>query len=309
MIRMPKSLSQLDTLVFALLNDGPRLRRFLDSSLVYGHGFRSTTVTNRLRVLSNKERGGIYRASVPYNGSEKNCAYLYSLKPVQQRQVEDAINVLEHRDSVLDGIVMGDLAEDYVHWLLYQSGRFHVPRLNRSGRHGRYNSDIIVNHKNLSWAMGPYLFEVKNEYEAFHPSSPEIFKLICKASNEGAMPFFVAAHMHAATLELCDLLGIRTLHLKRQLVPARSPEAFKTKGVVEKLRGKVLGPTPYEFMPKRFAQDGRRTTSVASDLVSLCDDEIERRAMSRWADNCAVIRKLIIDDRSWTEMRSVLIKK
>lgn len=295
--------SALDPLIRRLLRNGPRLRQFIEATLVYEYRAKASTVVDRLGKLAT-DGTWLIRRRVPYEGSERRYAYLYSLEEPTQQDLYAASALLKRRDDVLNRYALGVTAQNHVYGLVIRSELFARPRKASVGNQGLLKCDLLAYNREYSPSVGPFLFEVKNEQQAFQPAAEEILELVEKAIEEDSFPVFVAAHVTGDTLRVCRALGVHVVYFGRQLIPKSHGPFRTTKPHVDNLRPTVLGlRTPYEFVSmKRFYQDGI-TIGGMRDLRLLRNFLGMSYVVANWRQNRAAIERALRTERSWAAVR------
>jgi hypothetical protein len=151
--------------------------------------------------------------------------------------------VLAAKDDIF-GPELGPVGEKYVRALFLKAGYRCVTRRRRLGNvwMGQAKADVSNVFRTYDGHLIRAFVQVKNQREIFPGSSGIFEKLIADASQAGAQPALVAAHLSRDAERRCETTGIAYLHLGRQLIPRA-----KRKNVLA-LPENVIGIDLYDFI-------------------------------------------------------------
>jgi hypothetical protein len=245
------------------------------------HG--ASDITRGLRALENS--GRLVRTSLDVSGSEGQHVHVYSIGDPRKEDVQRLLVLARKKAQLFSPNVLRVCGERYVRCVLIASRSYN--RITQKHRLGRIRLDFQGRQGDLlaqirgtrSEAVGPILFEVKNQRECFYPTDKLFGELLLKALTSGVgQPALVASHLSEEARSYCARWGIAFLELGRQVFPR------SWRDDVESLR-EILGPIAIEYINPSRPFQHRVSPSSQRDIESVQKQEWVPSANRTWRSN------------------------
>ena len=253
----------------------PVLRRVIESTLVFDHGFRPNAVSDALAGLISAEyipgwRFHVTRLPLGAHGKPDN---VYSCNRLPFASEIDYLRAAyQERTSALNVSTLCNAGESYFRSILIESGRFkRITPFKRLGAVEGSRSGKTLDVAATDTQSGiRYGISIKNQREWLYPGAPEIDDVKSRADFHGFEPWLVVPFAVDEAKKRCKRDGIRLTVLGRQIVPASDPKGRPMKRLIERLRC-VVGPQPFDFNYSRFRDTLMESPATQRDVEALAE--------------------------------------
>jgi hypothetical protein len=257
--------------------DVPVLRRVLEATLAFDHGYDRDSLTRALHRLRQDGYAHGYkfvRTQID-EGASGELSDVYSLdRTPTEAEKTYLLRACQSRNRLLNKKLLKDAGEKYFRAVLVESGSFSgITQKGRLGRcvdaNGKNALDIIATDQASGRKFG---ISVKNRRECLFPGDEAVKDCYAKAKAHGAEPWLVVPFASIKAEARCERDGILLTVLGRRIVPAKDSGGRHMRNAIERLRS-TIGPEPFDFLYERF-----RDTLVESPAARRDVENVIRQA-------------------------------